>query len=423
MITALVAALFTQCKKDNLTEGSDNMLKKAEMANAIPGMSYTLTVENVSTPYLFFESGVAAIPSGASEAGPALPGHSFQFSFHAGPSHKLSFATMYGFSNDGFYAPDTTGISLYDGSGMPLTGDVTSQIMLWDAGTQGNQMPGMDNPHDGGATEDPVQLMSAVGDGYDYGMVDTNLKVTLAYDGDHMFTVTVDNLAGSTTAISPVVWVVHTATKPLFATGMKDYGDGLQKVAEMGDATDLGHYLWKNSGYVSPIAPVLWVINKKKEMPIFTEGTSDRGMGLEKLAETGDPSDLYASLMDDYNTGVYAVPDGEMDGGPIFPGQKYTISFNAVPGHYLSIASMLGNSNDEFFAFDDGGIKLPLDNGVMDITDQVMLWDAGTEPNEYPGTKTDNEDVEGGNVRMLNDGYPWPDASKVIKVTIQRNIH
>ncbi len=58
----------------------------------------------------------------------------------------------------------------------------------------------------------------------------------------------------------------------------------------MGDASDLGHYLWENSGYVSPIAPVLWVVHKNKEMPIFTEGTPDRGMGLEKLAETGDPS-------------------------------------------------------------------------------------------------------------------------------------
>ncbi len=130
--------------------------------------------------------------------------------------------------------------------------------------------------------------------------------------------------------------------------------------------------------------------------------------------------DLYASLMDDYNAGVYAVPDGKMDGGPIFPGQKYTFTFEGIPGHYLSIASMLGNSNDEFFAFGDGGIKLQFNSDVTDITDKVMLWDAGTAVNQYPGTKTENV-AEGGNVRMLNDGYPWPAASKVIKVTIHKN--
>jgi len=277
--------------------------------------------------------------------------------------------------------------------------------------------------HDGADTDEPVQLMSVadLDPTHDYGMVATNLKVTLDYDGGHMFTVTVDNLDGSTTPISPVVWVVHTSANPLFEAGMPDYGHGLENVAEAGDAGPLGHYLAWNSGYVSPIAPVLWVVHNKGEMPIFTENTPDRGLGLERLAETGDPSELYASLMNDYQVGVYAVPDGEMDAGPIFPGQKYTFSFDAKPGQYLSIASMLGNSNDEFFAFGDSGIKLTFGNATKDITDKVMLWDAGTEPNEYPGTKTANEDVEGSTVRKLNDGYPWPAASKIIKVTIQKN--
>lgn len=415
MSLALVGIVFTQCKKKDFFHGTDHA----------PKQMYTLTVENVSTNYMFFESGVAAIPEGESDAGPALPGHSFKFSFHAGPNHKLSFATMYGWSNDGFYAPDTTGINLYSGD-TPLDDvDITSQVMLWDAGTEMNQMPGSDNMHDGAnVTDGMVQLMSAVGDGYDYGTVATNLKVTLKYDGDHMFTVTVDNLSGSTTPISPVVWVVHTATKPLFAIGEKDYGHGLEDVAETGGMTgQLVDYLAMNSGYVSPVAPVLWVIHGKDDMPIFTENMPDYGWGLEPLAETGDPSTLYASLMGkDYNTGFYNMPDGAGSAGPLHPGDKYTISFDALPGQYLSIASMLGNSNDVFFGFGESGIKLNFGHATKDITDKVMLWDAGTEPNEYPGTKTSNEDVEdGGTVHILNDGYPWPDASSVIKVTISKN--
>ncbi len=144
-------------------------------------------------------------------------------------------------------------------------------------------------------------------------------------------------------------------------------------------------------------------------------------MGLEILAETGDPSLLFGALMNDYNSGVSAVPDRAGSAGPLFPGDKYTFSFDAEPGQYLSIASMLGNSNDEFFAFGDSGIKLAFDEATKDITGEVMLWDAGTEQNEYPGTKTSNEDVEGGDVRILNDGFPWPDASQVIKVTIRKN--
>ncbi|WP_321287740.1 spondin domain-containing protein [uncultured Sunxiuqinia sp.] len=92
---ALVELLFTQCLKKDFPRGGDYL----------PVKMYTVTVENVSTNYMFFESGVSSIPEGASEAGPAHPGESFKFSFHAGPNHKLSFATMYGFSNDGFYAP------------------------------------------------------------------------------------------------------------------------------------------------------------------------------------------------------------------------------------------------------------------------------------------------------------------------------
>lgn len=420
VVVVLVTAVFTQCKKDVLNNQSSSDELALKDAKITPGGSYMITVENVSKPYLFFESGVASIPVGASAAGPAHPGESFKFSFHAGPNHKLSFATMYGFSNDGFYAPDGDGISLFSDPVTPITGDITSQVMLWDDGTQMNQMPGAANPHNGAVTNDPVQLMSAVGDGYNYGTVATNLKVTLAYDGNSMFTVTIDNLAGSTTGISPVAWVVHTSANPLFQDGMGDYGKGLKYIAQMGNTGPLGQYLSMNSGYVSPVAPVLWVLHDKKDHPIFKLGTPDYGMGLETLAETGNPDPLYQSLLaEGYQTGVQATRTDGTD-GPLFPGEKYMFTINAHVGQSLSIASMLGASNDEFFSNGDEGIKLS--NGVaeMDLTHFVKLYDAGTEVNEYPGAQTQANTVENGNVRLLNDGLPWPKASQVIKVTIRK---
>lgn len=420
IVAVLVTTAFTQCKKDMISDQSSSDELTLKNADLTPVGNYTITVENVSKPYVFYESGVVSIPVGASAAGPAHPGESFKFSFHAGPNHKLSFATMYGFSNDGFYAPAGNGISLFSDPVTPITGDITSQVMLWDDGTQMNQMPGPGNPHNGAATNDPVQLMSAVGDGYNYGTVATNLKVTLAYNGNSMFTVTIDNLPGSTTGISPVAWVVHTTANPLFENGMPDYGKGLANIAQMGNPGPLGQYLSMNSGYVSPVAPVLWVLHDKKDYPIFRENTPDYGQGLEALAETGNPDPLYQSLKAEGYQAGYQVTKTNGTNGPLFPGEKYIFTIDAHVGQSLSIASMLGASNDEFFSNGDEGIKLS--NGVaeVDLTHFVKLYDAGTEVNEYPGAQTQANTVEGGNVRLLNDGLPWPAAAQVIKVTIRK---
>ncbi|RKD91563.1 spondin domain-containing protein [Mangrovibacterium diazotrophicum] len=404
--------------------------EKDHAMGQLKGM-FTVTVENVSEPYDFFESGAVAIPDDATEAGPATPGNSFTFSFHAGKKHLLSFATMYGISNDLFYAPDGMGIALYD-NGTPVEGDITSQVYLWDAGTEVNEEPGVgpntgpqqSGPNTGPDENGTVRKIADVMDGYTYPPVADNIKVMLTYDGDNMFTVKIDVLSGSSTPISPVAWVVHSAENPLFTENMVDYGDGLEGLAEDGNAPGLADYLAMHSGYVSPVAPVLWVLHHKNEMPIFTEDMPDYGIGLEKLAETGDPSDLFSALeADKYDVGVVNIPEGASEAGPLFPGDMYTFTFEGQPGDYLSIASMLGASNDIFFAFGDMGIPLFASSVALngDITEYVMLWDAGTEVNEYPGAQTSADTVEGGNVRMLDDGLPWPEADQVIKVTIMKN--
>ena len=56
---------------------------------------------------------------------------------------NLSFATMFVPSNDLFFAPDENGIPLFDETGMPKAGDATQYLMLWDAGTEENQEPGV----------------------------------------------------------------------------------------------------------------------------------------------------------------------------------------------------------------------------------------------------------------------------------------
>ena len=114
--------------------------------------------------------------SGVFGSGPATPGSSHSFSFTAVPGDKLSFATMYGQSNDLFFAPDEAGIALFDVSDNPVTGDVTSQVMLWDAGTEVNQEPGVgadqaprqSGPDTGAAEGGTVRPIGSVFDGYVY---------------------------------------------------------------------------------------------------------------------------------------------------------------------------------------------------------------------------------------------------------------
>ena len=87
---------------------------------------------------------------------------------------------------------------------------------------------------------------------------------------------------------------------------------------------------------------------------------------------------------------------------------------------------MLGKSNDLFFSPGDMGIRLFSDKNPLsgDITDKIMLWDAGTEVNEYPGAgihQGPGDNPESGNVMLVNDSFTWPQVSQVIKVTITSN--
>lgn len=425
MIATLATAMFTSCEKEALfhKQFGDELGHHP----GIPEGTFAVTIENVSVDYDYFEAGGQFIPDGESSPGPAHPGQSFTIKFHATKGHKLSFSSMYGKSNDLFYAPSGEGISLFSGD-TPLTGDITGLISLWDAGTEVNHAPA--SGEDGADDSQPIASVrntDNVMDGYSYNTVEENIKVWLEYDGISEFTLKIDVLEGSSTPLSPVAWVVHyDMQNPIFTEGQLDYGNGLEALAETGNAGPLSEYLEMHSGYVSPVAPGVWVVHKKGQKPIFKEGKPEYGNGLEMLSEVGDPTGVYQSLMDlGYNTGVYNTPLGEGSPGPLFPGQSYTFTVEAKVGEYLSFGSMLGKSNDLFFAPDDMGIRLyhgatPLS---FDATDQIKLWDAGTEVNEYPGAGINQGagegTVESKNVMVVNDQFHWPDVSQVIKVTIQ----
>jgi hypothetical protein len=81
-------------------------------------------------------------PVGASAPGPITPGGAYELTFAAMPGDRLSMTLMMGQSNDWFYAPGEAGIELFK-NGQAVSGDVTSQITMWNAGTEVDQEPGI----------------------------------------------------------------------------------------------------------------------------------------------------------------------------------------------------------------------------------------------------------------------------------------
>lgn len=123
-------------------------------------------------------------PLGATEPGPILPGNAYEFSFSAVSGQRLTLAMMFGQSNDLFYAPDGRGIALFDDAGKPLSGDITSRLILWDAGTEMNQEPGLGSdqgprqmgPNTGSSER---QAILPVNDRYTYPKVSEVIRVTV----------------------------------------------------------------------------------------------------------------------------------------------------------------------------------------------------------------------------------------------------
>ena len=122
-------------------------------------------------------------PLGASAPGPIIPGGAYELTVSAVPGDRLSITIMMGQSNDWFYAPVESGIELFK-SGHPISGDITSQLTMWDAGTEADQEPGIGSdqgprqkaPNTGKAENGVVKKLD---DGKTYSKATSVMRLTI----------------------------------------------------------------------------------------------------------------------------------------------------------------------------------------------------------------------------------------------------
>ncbi len=253
-LAVFLPLIFAACKKDSHPGG------------AAPQMG-TLTIENVLQSQSLVESGAF---QGTGSPALILPGQSVTINFSAAKGEALSFATMYGNSNDLFFAPSNPGIMAYDNAGNPIEGDVSNQVRLWDNGTRFNQKPGSAVTHPGSAdSKNITEVNGQDAQGNTYLPAAQLVKATLKYNGNSTFTLTLLNISGGTaneTQLSPGVWSVSyivggqlLAPTPLYTSGQPT-ANGLTSIAEAGDNSKLWAYVQTITGIFTPLSPVLVVI-------------------------------------------------------------------------------------------------------------------------------------------------------------------
>lgn len=411
---------------------------------------FRITIENTSPVYDLVKSGAFNTPVGASQAAPIFPGEAYEFEFTAPEGARLTLTTMFVQSNDWIYATGADGLALYNSDGSKVTGNVTSQINLYDAGTEIDQEPGTGDdqaPRQSGADTGADDSNSNVRLVDDNGLPDNDevIKITITDTGGYGFRIRIENVSDGNTLqtsegsvavpLSPGVFAVHSdnVNNLLFETGTPDYGDGLESLAEDGSPTTLAGNLDERTGVTTPLAPGAFAIfQNANQNPMFIPGNTAPGNGLEAMAEDGIPSELATALGSSSFTsqsGAFNTPVGASSPAPIFPGESYSFTFEAEEGQLLTFGTMYVQSNDLFYAPAKGYIDL-FPNGTPlngDITDQVILWDAGTELNQEPGigsaqaprqSAADTGPADpNSTIRAVSDGYTYVDA---IKVTIEQ---
>lgn len=423
-MTALLPLTFAACEKDD-TDTSE-----------IPNEKATVTVQNVLQSKPLVESGTFQ----GTVTPVIFPGQSTTIQFSAAKGEALTFATMYGASNDLFFAPDNPGILVYDSKGTPIEGDISAQIKLWDNGTRINQKPGATATHPGSPDSKNIsEVTGSDAQGNTYLAASKLVKASLKYDGSSRFTLTIQNISGGTaneTPLSPGVWAISYIVggnllnpSQLFSNG-KPTANGLTSIAELGENAPLSTYISSITGIFTPLSPILVVVYNGIDNPLYKIGEKDRNEGLKDLAQKGDASVLAAFLKSKpgvKSVYVLAAPTTTVLLPTIGsqPGTSVSQEISVGKGDRLAIATMYGFSNDWFFATGADGIDA-VKKG--DASANMGLYNNGTAIDQFPGAGITQFNLAG---TPLSESTPisavpnpnpfttLPAITNFVKVTVQ----
>jgi len=167
------APVFTAGQKDR-SRGLEAQSEDGDPSKLAQSLKGTKGIKSVT---------VYNTPVGAKGPGPITPGAAYETTISAVPGDKLTLTLMMGQSNDWFYAPAESGIDLFK-EGKAISGDISGQIMLWNAGTEVDQEPGI-GPDQGPRQKGPNTgkaengVVSQVQDGKAYAVASNVLRVTI----------------------------------------------------------------------------------------------------------------------------------------------------------------------------------------------------------------------------------------------------
>jgi len=381
-LTAL--ALLASCSSDDDVSQDNSSLE--------PKSTFRLTLRNAIEYLNVKRIGTAPLTT---------TGQTFTTSFKATQGSYLSFANMFAQSNDWFFAPNSNGIKLWDGT-TPLTGDISDRILVWDAGSEEDEAfltdfpntiytaPNQSSPNSG-----PIDDKNTV---RDTGRnILQYLSARLDYDvntRDFTLTITKANRESlhNPGFITPGILVVHTLDNALFTEGEPLKNNGLEGLAE--DGSPMAIYNWftetgttgaplRLSSSFSVLSPAVAYVHDGEQTPLFTRDQPiNAANGLEELAEDGNSEIAYNYLNAMENV------TAQRSTTPILPGDSYSFEIEASQGQRLNFATMLVSSNDWFISNNQAGIELFNEDGspktFFDIN-KNYLYDSGTEVDETVG--------------------------------------
>ncbi|HEY5948656.1 MAG TPA: spondin domain-containing protein [Kofleriaceae bacterium] len=367
---------------------------------------FQLKIENIAPWHLLKVSSQSTI-AGTMVTGNITPGQAYEVRFTAGPGQYLTFATTLIESNDWFFAPEPQGIPLYV-DGKQLSGDVTSYVRLWDAGTELNQELGVGNAtcgnqpmRDYGAPDPDSRvrmITETTNNGQPIPAISSMIRATLAQGtAAGSFVLRIENWSTDTTLqttlgtrsirLSPVAWAVSRNPNAFFDVGSAVRPNGLGTFAETGLADSLTEKLRLDKGIATALGRGVFLVHRDPG-PLYYIDNADYGQGLESLVEDGDESSLLANLRsgdrDSTVLGSFDTPVGATGASDAVPGQSFEFKFKASQGDMLAIATSFRASNDWFFGSPMEGIPLFLGDFPRweDITPDLHLYDLGTEADE-----------------------------------------